>query len=73
MYLKKIFRHYSFDTPDSHMLWMNQPWILVGLSRHMKSPYHVDPGCLTVFDAEVALEIEMCGQDLMHWAHSFLK
>lgn len=71
--LKKIFHHYRFDMPDQHPHWLNQPWILLGLGRNMKSPYHVDYRYLTVFNREVALEIEMCGRDLNHWAESFLK
>lgn len=69
--LKKIFSSYAYDTPDTPQIWINQPRVLVGLHRHMKSPYHVDHRCLTVFDNRIAMEIEVCARDLQHWSLSF--
>lgn len=68
--LKQLFTSYVYDTPDTEQIWINQPRVLLGLARHMKSPYHVDHRCLTVFDNQVALEIEVCDRDLDLWSKS---
>jgi hypothetical protein len=70
---KKIYKYYQFDLPDHTEPFLNQGWVLVGLHRHMQSPYGWDARRFHVFDSKIALEIEMCGGDLSLWAQSFLK
>lgn len=72
-FLKKIYKYNEFDLPESLIPWTQQPRVLVGLRRHMRSPYYWDCNKFTVFDREVCLEIEMCSGDLRLWATSFWK
>jgi hypothetical protein len=69
---KKVYAYNEYTWPSTQDHMWRLPWVLVGLRKHVKSPHHVSHNKFTVFDREICLEIEVCG-DVHVWAQQFLK
>lgn len=70
--LKKLYSYNEYLVPQEYDHMWRLPWVLVGLKKHVQSPHHVSHNKFTVFDREICLEIEICG-DVYAWAQQFLK
>ena len=69
----KIYHYWQYQLPEEGFHFFQNGHVIVGLQRHMTTPYFYNNRHFFVFDQDIALEIEIVGQNLDHWVNSFLK